>query len=31
MLAGIPTRPSMMGPYVMQSGTPFAHVMWPMK
>ena len=31
MLAGIPTRPSMMGPYVMQAGTPYAHVMWPMK
>jgi len=31
LLAGLPTRPSMMGPYVMQAGTPFAHVMWPMK
>jgi len=30
-LAGIPVRPSMSGPYVMQSGSPFAHVMWPLK
>jgi len=31
LLAGIPTRPSMNGPYVMQAGTPYAHVMWPVK
>ena len=31
MLAGLPTRPSKMGPYVMWSGTPYAHVMWPVK
>jgi len=31
MLAGLPTRPSMNGPYVMWSGTPYAHVMWPVK
>jgi hypothetical protein len=31
MLAGIPTRPSMNGPYVMWSSTPYAHVMWPVK
>lgn len=30
-LAGIPVRPSTSGPYVMQSGSPFAHVMWPVK
>jgi hypothetical protein len=31
MLAGIPARPSMSGPYVMMSGSPFVHVMWPVK
>jgi hypothetical protein len=31
LLAGIPARPSMSGPYVMMSGSPFVHVMWPMK
>lgn len=30
-LEGIPIRPSTMGPYVMMSGTPYAHVMWPVK
>lgn len=30
-LAGIPTQPSKTGPYVMMSGTPHAHVMWPVK
>lgn len=31
MLAGIPTRPSLNGPYVMWADTPYAHVMWPVK
>ena len=31
LLAGIPVRPSMSGPYVMMSGSPFVHVMWPVK
>ncbi len=31
MLTGIPTQPSKNGPYVMMAGTPFAHVMWPVK
>ncbi len=31
MLAGVPTKPSTMGPYVMMSGSSFAHVMWPVK
>jgi hypothetical protein len=31
MLAGLPTRPSLNGPYVMWADTPYAHVMWPMK
>ena len=31
MLEGIPTRPSMNGPYVMWASTPWAHVMWPVK
>jgi hypothetical protein len=31
LLAGIPVKPSMSGPYVMDSGSPFVHVMWPMK
>ena len=31
MLAGIPTRPSKNGAYVMWAGTPFAHVMFPVK
>jgi hypothetical protein len=31
MLAGLPTRPSLNGPYVMYAGTPYAHVMWPVK
>ena len=31
MLAGLPTRPSTMGPYVMWASTPYAHVMWPVK
>lgn len=30
-LAGIPTEPSGSGPYVMWSGTPFAHVMIPVE
>ncbi|MDQ6718377.1 MAG: hypothetical protein M3Z17_08545 [Gemmatimonadota bacterium] len=30
MLAGLPTTPS-NGPYVMWSGTPYEHVMWPVK
>lgn len=30
-LDGIPIRPSTMGPYVMMAGTPYAHVMWPVK
>ena len=30
-LAGLPTKPSKMGPYVMAAGTPYAHVMWPVK
>lgn len=30
-LAGIPTEPSGGGPYVMWSGTPFAHVMIPVE
>jgi len=29
MLAGIPTKPSTNGPYVMMAGTPLAHVMLP--
>lgn len=31
LLAGIPVKPSMSGPYVMDSGSPFVHVMWPVK
>lgn len=31
LLAGIPTRPSLNGPYVMWPDTPWAHVMWPVK
>jgi hypothetical protein len=31
MLAGIPTHPSLNGPYVMWADTPYAHVMWPVK
>ena len=31
MLAGLPTRPSLNGPYVMWADTPYAHVMWPVK
>lgn len=31
MLAGIPTKPSLNGPYVMWASTPYAHVMWPVK
>ena len=31
LLAGIPTRPSTMGAYVMAAGTPYAHVMWPVR
>ena len=31
LLAGIPVRPSMSGPYVMMSESPFVHVMWPVK
>ena len=31
MLAGVPTKPSTSGPYVMMAGTPHAHVMWPVK
>jgi len=31
MLEGIPTRPSKQGAYVMWPGTPYAHVMFPVK
>jgi hypothetical protein len=31
MLTGLPTQPSTIGPYVMYAGTPYAHVMWPLK
>ena len=31
MLAGLPTKPSTNGPYVMWADTPYAHVMWPVK
>lgn len=31
MLDGIPTRPSKNGAYVMYAGTPYAHVMFPVK
>ena len=31
MLAGLPTHPSLNGPYVMWADTPYAHVMWPVK
>ncbi len=31
MLEGLPVRPSTMGPYVMYAGTPYAHVMFPVK
>lgn len=31
MLAGLPTKPSTTGPYVMWAGSPYAHVMWPVK
>ncbi len=31
LLAGLPTRPSLNGPYVMWADTPYAHVMWPVK
>ena len=31
MLEGLPTRPSLNGPYVMWASTPYAHVMWPVK
>jgi hypothetical protein len=30
LLAGLPTTPEADQPYVMWSGTPYAHVMWPM-
>jgi hypothetical protein len=30
-LAGLPTKPTMTGPYVMWPDTPYAHVMWPIK
>jgi hypothetical protein len=30
-LTGLPTHPSMTGPYVMWPNTPYAHVMWPVK
>jgi hypothetical protein len=30
-LAGLPTKPTMAGPYVMWPDTPYAHVMWPIK
>lgn len=31
LMAGIPKQPSKNGPYVMMAGSPFAHVMWPVK
>ncbi len=31
MLAGLPVKPSMTGPYVMWPTTAYAHVMWPVK
>lgn len=31
MLAGLPTKPTTNGPYVMWASTPYAHVMWPVK
>ena len=31
MLTGLPTTPSKNGPYVMWPGTPYKHVMWPVK
>lgn len=31
LLEGIPTQPSKNGPYIMMSGTPHAHIMWPVK
>ena len=31
MLEGLPTRPSKNGAYVMWAGTPYAHVMFPVK
>ena len=31
MLEGIPTHPSKNGAYVMWAGTPYAHVMFPVK
>lgn len=31
LLEGLPTRPSLNGPYVMWAATPYAHVMWPVK
>jgi hypothetical protein len=31
MLEGIPTTPSKNGAYVMWAGTPYAHVMFPVK
>jgi hypothetical protein len=30
-LTGLPTHPSMTGPYVMWPNTPYSHVMWPVK
>lgn len=30
-LEGIPDKPSTNGPYIMGAGSPYAHVMWPMK
>jgi hypothetical protein len=30
-LAELPVMPSSNGPYVMWAGTPYAHVMWPVK
>ena len=31
LLDAIPTRPSTLGPFVMAAGTPYAHVMWPVR
>ena len=31
MLAGLPTKPTTNGPYVMWPSTPYAHVMWPVR
>ncbi|MFL5594648.1 MAG: hypothetical protein ACJ785_08565 [Gemmatimonadaceae bacterium] len=31
LLDPLPTKPSTIGPFVMNAGTPYAHVMWPMR